>query len=95
MDVVALEAAHREALLRFFGGLPEGDLTFIEEEVTDPDVVRSWARGEGGGWRWVAVEEGDGEPAVSPSSARRQSSTSSARSGSWWDNRAPSAHRFH
>ena len=64
MPVTELRPEHCEALLQFFRALPEGDLTFIEEEVTDPDVVRSWARGEGGGWRWVAVEEGDGGPAV-------------------------------
>ena len=29
--------------------LPEGDLTFIREEVTDPDTVRSWASGRAGG----------------------------------------------
>ena len=32
-----------DALLRFFGALPEGDRTFIKEDVTDPDTVRSWA----------------------------------------------------
>ena len=56
MDVVELGPAHTEALLRFFAGLPEGDLTFIEEEVTDPAVVRSWASGAGGGRRFVAVD---------------------------------------
>ncbi len=56
MDVVELGPAHAEALLRFFAGLPEGDLTFIEEEVTDPAVVRSWASGTGGGRRFVAVD---------------------------------------
>ncbi len=56
VDVVELHEAHCDALLRFFGGLPEGDLTFIEEEVTDPDVVRSWAAGKAGGRRWVALD---------------------------------------
>jgi ribosomal protein S18 acetylase RimI-like enzyme len=56
VDVVELESAHCDALLRFFGSLPEGDLTFIEEEVTDPDVVRSWASGASGGRRFVAVD---------------------------------------
>ncbi|MEX5716797.1 GNAT family N-acetyltransferase [Geodermatophilus maliterrae] len=60
MDVVELEAAHCDALVRFFGGLSEGDLTFIEEEVTDPDVVRSWTSGGSGGRRWVVLD-GDGE----------------------------------
>ncbi|WP_245816943.1 GNAT family N-acetyltransferase [Geodermatophilus saharensis] len=56
VEVVELGPAHAEALLRFFGSLPEGDLTFIEEEVTDPAVVRSWADGAGGGRRFVAMD---------------------------------------
>ena len=56
MDVVELAPAHGEALQRFFAGLPEEDLTFIEEEVTDPAVVRSWADGAGGGRRFVALD---------------------------------------
>ncbi|MGY1829961.1 GNAT family N-acetyltransferase [Geodermatophilus sp. SYSU D01180] len=56
MEVVELESAHCDALLRFFASLPEGDLTFIEEEVTDPDVVRSWASGGAGGRRFVALD---------------------------------------
>jgi ribosomal protein S18 acetylase RimI-like enzyme len=56
VDVVELGPAHAGALHRFFTGLPEGDLTFIEEEVTDPAVVRSWADGAGGGSRFVAVD---------------------------------------
>jgi ribosomal protein S18 acetylase RimI-like enzyme len=56
-----------DALLRFFDGLPEGDLTFIREEVHDPDTVRSWASGSSGG-RWVATEgdEVTGYVAVRP-----------------------------
>lgn len=56
MDVVELGPAHSDALVRFFQSLPEGDLTFIEEEVTDPAVVRSWATGSGGARRSVAVD---------------------------------------
>ncbi|SDC02322.1 L-amino acid N-acyltransferase YncA [Geodermatophilus telluris] len=68
MEVVELQAAHCDALLRFFGELPEGDLTFIEEEVTDPDVVRAWAAGKAPGRRWVAVDDGEvaGYVAVRP-----------------------------
>lgn len=56
MDVVELEPAHSDALLHFFGSLPEGDLTFIKEAVTDPDVVRSWTSGTEGGRRFVALD---------------------------------------
>jgi ribosomal protein S18 acetylase RimI-like enzyme len=57
-----------DALLRFFDQLPEGDLTFIREEVHDPETVRSWASGPGAGGRWVAVEgdEVTGYVAVRP-----------------------------
>jgi L-amino acid N-acyltransferase YncA len=48
-----------DALLAFFGSLPEGDRTFIKEEVTDPDTVRSWATDTSPGGRWVAVDGGD------------------------------------
>jgi L-amino acid N-acyltransferase YncA len=58
MPVEELRADRCDALLRFFAGLPEGDLTFIKEEVTDPATVRSWAA-EGAGGRWVSVEDGD------------------------------------
>jgi ribosomal protein S18 acetylase RimI-like enzyme len=51
-----LTADRCDALLRFFAGLPEGDLTFIKEDVTDPETVRSWAGGEGPGGRWVALD---------------------------------------
>lgn len=59
MPVVELGPERCDALLRFFAGLPEGDLTFIKEEVTDPETVRSWAAGSAGGGRWVAVDDGD------------------------------------
>ena len=57
--VVPLTEAHCEALVRFFADLPEGDRTFIREDVTDPDVVRGWAAGSAGVDRWVAVDDGD------------------------------------
>jgi len=61
MAVVPLGPERCDALLKFFAALPEGDLTFIREEVTDPDTVRSWASGSGPGGRWVAVDEGRDE----------------------------------
>lgn len=57
--VVALTEAHRDALVRFFAELPEGDRTFIREDVTDPDVVRGWTAGSPGVDRWVAVDDDD------------------------------------
>jgi ribosomal protein S18 acetylase RimI-like enzyme len=61
MPVVDFGPGHCDALLRFFAALPEGDLTFIREEVTDPDTIRSWASGPGSGGRWVAVDDGSDE----------------------------------
>jgi L-amino acid N-acyltransferase YncA len=58
MPVVELGPERCDALLRFFAALPEGDLTFIKEEVTDPDTVRSWASGPASGHRWVAMDDG-------------------------------------
>jgi ribosomal protein S18 acetylase RimI-like enzyme len=68
MAVEELGPARCDALLRFFAGLPEGDLTFIKEEVTDPETVRSWAAGAAAGGRWVAVDgdEVSGYVAVRP-----------------------------
>ncbi len=57
MSVVELGPEHCEAVVRFFSSLPEGDLTFIKEDVTDPETVRSWTTAGG---RWVAVDD-DGE----------------------------------
>jgi ribosomal protein S18 acetylase RimI-like enzyme len=68
MAVEELGPERCDALLRFFAGLPEGDLTFIKEEVTDPETVRSWAAGAAAGGRWVAVDgdEVSGYVAVRP-----------------------------
>ena len=68
MAVVALGPERCDALVRFFAALPEGDLTFIKEDVTDPGTVRSWAEDSGPGGRWVAVDGDDvsGYVAVRP-----------------------------
>jgi L-amino acid N-acyltransferase YncA len=68
MPVVELGPEHCDALLRFFAALPEGDLTFIKEDVTDAGTVRSWTSGPASGSRWVAVEDGEvtGYVAVRP-----------------------------
>jgi ribosomal protein S18 acetylase RimI-like enzyme len=61
-DVVELTGAHCDALLRFFADLPEGDRTFIRDDVTDAEVVRGWVAATSPGVRrWVAV---DGDSAV-------------------------------
>ena len=59
MPIVELTPDHCDALLRFFGKLPEGDLTFIKEDVTDPETVRSWTAGDSTGRRWVSMDGDD------------------------------------
>ena len=68
MSVVELGPERCDALLRFFTELPEGDLTFVKEEVTDPETVRSWANDTSPGGRWVVVDGDDvtGYAAVRP-----------------------------
>ena len=68
MPVVPLGPERCDALLAFFASLPDGDRTFIKEEVTDPDTVRSWATDSSPGGRWVAVDgdEVTGYVAVRP-----------------------------
>ena len=58
-EVVPLAPDHCDALLRFFQALPEGDRTFIKEDVTDPDTVRAWTSGETRGRRWVVLDGDD------------------------------------
>src|SRR3982750_3425570 len=68
MPVVELGPERCDALRKFFAELPEGDLTFIKEEVTDPETVRSWATDASPGGRWVSVEDDEvtGYVAVRP-----------------------------
>ncbi|HEX4356174.1 MAG TPA: GNAT family N-acetyltransferase [Pseudonocardia sp.] len=56
MSITELRAVHADALTRFFRELPDGDITFIKEDVTDPARVRSWADAAGGATRWVALD---------------------------------------
>ena len=55
--IVPLREDHLPALRAFLGGLPDGDVTFIKEDVRDPETAAAWARPGARGRRWVAVEE--------------------------------------
>ena len=59
MSVVELGPDHCDAVVRFFSNLPEGDLTFIKEDVTDPATVQAWTAGDDRAQRWVAVDGND------------------------------------
>ena len=55
ITVVELDADHVDALARFFADLPEGDLTFVKEDVSGPEAVRGWMRP---GRQWLALDDG-------------------------------------
>ena len=59
MNIVAFDAGNVAGVIEFFRALPEGDLTFIKEDVTDPDAIRGWL--DRPGQRWLAL---DGETVV-------------------------------
>ena len=54
MNIVAFGAEQANALITFFGRLPDEDLTLMREDVTEPDIVRSWA---GRPAHWVALDD--------------------------------------
>jgi ribosomal protein S18 acetylase RimI-like enzyme len=55
--IVDLREDHLPALRTFLDALPDGDVTFIKEDVRNPDTAASWARpGARGRW-WVATED--------------------------------------
>ena len=59
MTVEPVAAAHLPALRRFLDALPDGDVTFIKEDVRDPAVAEAWVRAPGSLRVWVAVEGED------------------------------------
>lgn len=56
MTTSELTAEHLPALGTFFETLPEGDVTFIKEDLR-PEVLRSWTEPGRQGRRWVEVDE--------------------------------------
>jgi ribosomal protein S18 acetylase RimI-like enzyme len=57
MEIRSIEPGDAQALRAFFNRTPEGDRTFIKEDVLDDAIVPAWV-GEGGACRSVAVEDG-------------------------------------
>jgi ribosomal protein S18 acetylase RimI-like enzyme len=53
--VAELDADHVDALARFFADLPEGDLTFVKEDVSGPAAIRGWMRP---GRQWLVLDGG-------------------------------------
>ena len=56
MNIVDLGPHHVHAIQTFFGDLPEGDRTFVKEELTDADTIASFARPNPHAWRWIALD---------------------------------------
>ncbi|MDQ4131603.1 MAG: GNAT family N-acetyltransferase [Actinomycetota bacterium] len=58
MEIRALGYGDLVALTGLFGRVAEGDLTFVKEDIFDPDRVAAWPR-DTRGRRYVALEEGE------------------------------------
>jgi ribosomal protein S18 acetylase RimI-like enzyme len=56
MEIRRIEPADRAALERFLDRIPDGDRTFLKEDVADPAVVAAWTRP--GDARSIAVADG-------------------------------------
>jgi ribosomal protein S18 acetylase RimI-like enzyme len=59
VTIVALDEDHVDALVGFFADLPEGDRTFVKEDVDSPEAIRSWRRPDR---QWLALDDA-GQPA--------------------------------
>lgn len=55
--IAPLDGGQLPALRTFLDALPDGDVTFIKEDVRDPAVAGAWVRDDGPTRRWVAVDE--------------------------------------
>ena len=66
MEYRPIEPGDEPALARFFARIPEGDRTFLKEDVDDPRVVAEWSRP--GAARVIALDGGEvvGSVAVVP-----------------------------
>jgi L-amino acid N-acyltransferase YncA len=56
-QLVDLQEAHLPALRTFLDALPDGDVTFIKEDVRNPETAASWVSSRARGRWWVAVED--------------------------------------
>jgi ribosomal protein S18 acetylase RimI-like enzyme len=57
MEIRPIEPGDSKALRSFFDRIPEGDRTFIKEDVLDPEIVPEWVQ-DRRSLRCVAVEGG-------------------------------------
>jgi ribosomal protein S18 acetylase RimI-like enzyme len=57
LELRAIEPADLEALQAFFRRVPEGDRTFFNEDVLDPEVVRSFITPRSGDDRAILLDD--------------------------------------
>jgi ribosomal protein S18 acetylase RimI-like enzyme len=58
MEIRPIRSGDAQALRSFFDRIPEGDRTFIKEDVLDPTIVDAWIQ-QGPGRRCVAADDGE------------------------------------
>ncbi|MDP8961857.1 MAG: GNAT family N-acetyltransferase [Actinomycetota bacterium] len=58
MEIRALGVDDLVPLAGLFGRVPEGDLTFLKEDISDPGTLAAWTR-DPRGRRFVALDEGE------------------------------------
>jgi L-amino acid N-acyltransferase YncA len=58
VKIIDMSEQHVEPLRRFFAELPDRDRTFIDDEVSDPQIVATLPTRPGK--RWIAVDEAHG-----------------------------------
>jgi len=66
VNIVALDPNHSHALIEFFGQLSERDLTFIKEDIANPETIRRWSVGPAQQWLAVDAQDIVGFVAVRP-----------------------------
>jgi RimJ/RimL family protein N-acetyltransferase len=55
VEIQRVTEEHREALIRFVGGVPASDRNFFKEDIGDPEIVQHWIRARG--VRLIAIDE--------------------------------------
>ena len=74
MKIVELRQEHLEPLSRFVAGLPDRDHTFLDDDVSDPQVVAALPTRPGK--RWVVIDETERGEIAGFASARPHSAWS-------------------
>jgi ribosomal protein S18 acetylase RimI-like enzyme len=54
VKIVAMMAEHVDGVVGLFRSVPEGELTFVKEDTSDPAAIAGWVSSPG--QRWLAVD---------------------------------------